>query len=178
MTSKPQKLDEISRRIIQLQMERLSISRDLETKEETKSNTKEVRAANSDNARLRVIDTDLEDLKREEQELLNRWQREKAGVKRVQEIKNDIESTSFEIEKCEREHDLNKAAMLKYQKLPELHELLREEEELYSKNADYALLDGVDKEDLRLVRDVVREDDIANTVSAWTGVPINRLLEG
>ena len=108
VTSKPQNIDELDRRIIQLQMERLSIARD------------EVEGSD----RLESIDKQLSALQKEQQELTNRWQLERAGVSRLQELKNQIDSTVTEIEKCERSYDLNQAAVLKYGTLPELRRQL------------------------------------------------------
>ena len=154
VTSKPQNIDELDRRIIQLQMERLSIARD------------EVEGSD----RLESIDKQLSALQKEQQELTNRWQLERAGVSRLQELKNQIDSTVTEIEKCERSYDLNQAAVLKYGTLPELRRQLAIEEELYAKNGK--------KEQSQMLRDTVGEDDIAGIVSRWTGIPTNKLLEG
>jgi ATP-dependent Clp protease ATP-binding subunit ClpB len=132
-------------------MERLSIARD--------------EKEGSD--RLGSIDAQLADFQKQQQELSSRWQLERAGVTRLQEIKNQIDSTMTEIEKAERTYDLNQAAVLKYGTLPALRKELAAEEELYSK-----------KGKTQILRDTVSEDDIAGIVSAWTGIPTNKLLEG
>lgn len=151
VTSKPQDIDELDRKILQLQMERLSVARDEKEGSE----------------RLVSIDTQLNELQKQQQELTSRWQLERAGVTRLQELKNQIDATLTEIEKAERAYDLNQAAILKYGKLPDLRKQLAEEEELYAK-----------KEKSSMLRDTVGEDDIANIVSQWTGIPTNKLLEG
>lgn len=151
VTSKPQDIDELDRKILQLQMERLSVARDEKEGSE----------------RLVSIDNQLNDLQKQQQDLTSRWQLERAGVTRLQELKNQIDATLTEIEKAERAYDLNQAAILKYGKLPELRKQLAEEEELYSR-----------KEKSSMLRDTVGEDDIANIVSQWTGIPTNKLLEG
>jgi len=149
VTSKPQDMDELDRRIIQLQMERLSIARD-----------------EAGSSRLDELDRSISSLQRDQQEMKSRWELERAGVNRLQEIKNQIDATLTQIAQAERQYDLNGAAMLKYGKLPELRKQLVQEEELYSKSST------------RMLRDTVGEDDIAGIVSSWTGIPISKLLEG
>lgn len=151
VTSKPQEIDELDRRIIQLQMERLSVARD-----------------DSVSPRLVALDSGISALQRQQSELKSRWDLERAGVTRLQEIKNQIDDTRTQIAKAEREYDLNSAAVLKYGKLPELEKQLKSEEEIYTKGGNIA----------RMIRDTVTEDDIAGIVSRWTGVPTSKLLEG
>ena len=142
-------MDELDRRIIQLQMERLSVARD-----------------EAGTTRLTDLDNQIETLQKQQQELRSRWELERAGVNRLQEIKNQIDATLTQIAAAERTYDLNAAAILKYGTLPELRKQLQTEEELYSKSSQ------------RMVRDTVGEDDIAGIVSSWTGIPITKLLEG
>jgi ATP-dependent Clp protease ATP-binding subunit ClpB len=99
-----------------------------------------------------------------------KWDLERAGVNRLQELKNKIDGTVTQIAKAERELNLNKAAELKYEVLPALKEQLGKEEELYAKNDTLT-----DKH--RMIHDTVTEDSIASIVSTWTGVPITKLLE-
>eukprot|EP01035_Chromulina_nebulosa_P018228 gene18228-23897_t len=150
VTSKPQAIDDLDRRIIQLQMERLSISRD-----------------DPNSSRLISIDQQLNLLNREVEELKRRWELERAGVTKLQEIKNQIDLTITQIAKAERDYDLNNAAVLKYGTLPELQRQLKIEEDLI----------GSGEISSRMIRDTVSEDDIAAVVSVWTGVPISKLLE-
>eukprot|EP01038_Epipyxis_sp_PR26KG_P012792 gene12792-17150_t len=155
VTSKPQELDELERKIIQLQMERLSIARD-----------------DAVSVRLTNIDGQLTSLQRQQQDLRNRWDLERAGVTKLQQVKNQIDTTVTQIAKAEREYDLNKAAVLKYGTLPELQKQLAIEEELYAEQEKKGT------SNTRMVRDTVGEDDIAGVVSAWTGIPVSKLLEG
>eukprot|EP00981_Chlorochromonas_danica_P006331 scaffold1365_cov163-Ochromonas_danica.AAC.21 len=156
VTSKPQALDELDRKIIQLQMERLSVARD---------------EANS--PRLKTIDTQIEGFQKQQENLRARWDAERAGVSRLQELKNQIDATQTAIAKAEREYDLNQAAILKYGKLPELEKQLKAEEQLYEDGKNSTALGNA-----RLLRDTVGEDDIAQIVSKWTGIPISKLLQG
>ena len=135
------------------EIERLSVARD-----------------DAQSPRVLAIDSQIEMLQRQQQELTARWNQEKAGVTRLQEVKNQIESANIAIAKAEREYDLNQAAILKYGTLPDLQKKLKEEEDNYSKY-------NISSSD-RMLRDVVGEDDIAHIVSSWTGIPINKLLEG
>jgi len=162
LTSKPTVLDEIDRRIIQIEMERLSLSSDYESGEDGE-NTDAVK-------RLGVIDKELADLKEEQQALNLKWMNEKGGVDRIKDLKNDIASVSLEIEKCEREFDLNQAAELKYAKLPPLQEELANLERVAEEN-------GAGDDGDRMLRDEVVADDIADVVAVWTGIPPTKLLE-
>ena len=117
-------MDELDRRIIQLQMERLSIARD-----------------EAGSSRLDELDRLISSLQRDQQEMKSRWELERAGVNRLQEIKNQIDTTLLQITQAERQYDLNKASELKYGKLPELRKQLVEEEELYSKSSTRMLRD-------------------------------------
>ncbi|KAG7349539.1 ATP-dependent chaperone ClpB [Nitzschia inconspicua] len=163
LTSKPTILDEIDRRIVQLEMERLSLQSDFEKDDAEQRNTRD------DQARLTGIDKELEDLRKQQQELNLRWMAEKGGVDRIKNLKTEIAEVELEIEKCEREFDLNKAAELKYAKLPPLLEELKTLEANAEENG---LNDGE-----RMLRDEVVADDIAAVVGVWTGIPPNKLLE-
>lgn len=164
LTSKPTILDEIDRRIIQLEMERLSLQSDFENDEKDLKDTRE------DNKRLLGIDKELEDLREQSEKLNLKWMAEKGGVDRIKDIKTEIAAVELEIEKCEREFDLNKAAELKYAKLPPLKEELMKLEELSEERGDVE--DGD-----RMLRDEVVADDIAAVVASWTGIPPGKLLE-
>lgn len=154
ITSKPQAIDELDRRIIQLQMERLSVGRDEE----------------EGSLRLSQLDSQITSLQRQQADLKGRWELERAGVTKIQEIKNQIDATMTGIAKAEREYDLNTAAILKYGTLPDLQKQLKTEDELYSKQGSQT--------QNRMLRDTVGEDDIAAIVSTWTGIPTSKLLEG
>ena len=151
VTSKPEAIDQLDRRIIQLQMERLSIARDDE-----------------DSRRLQQLDSQIQNLSREAESLRSRWETERAGVSRLQDLREKIDATNVEIEKAEREYDLNAAAVLKYGTLPELQKQLEEEENM-PQDPDNSN---------KMLRDTVSDDDIADIVSQWTGIPTSKLLQG
>ena len=125
--------------------------------------------------RLAAIDSQLEVLQRQQQELRSKWELERAGVTRLQELKNQIDTTITAIAKAEREYDYNEAAILKYGKLPDLQKKLAEEEALY--DAHHAEKQKL-QEGERMLRDTVGEDDIAHIVASWTGIPVSKLMEG
>ena len=152
--SMPSELDEIMRKIMQLEIEREAL------KKEKDKASKE---------RLEKLEKDLGDLKTEADSMKERWQIEKDGIQKVRHFKEEIERIKVQIEQAERNYDLNKAAELKYGKLIELEKGLKAEEERYQQNGDKTK---------RLLKEEVDEDDIAEVVSRWTGIPVNRLLEG
>jgi len=164
LTSKPTLLDEIDRRIIQLEMERLSLKSDFDSDEF--GNSKEAAA---EGERINKLDQKLNELKQQQVALNTKWMAEKGGVDRLKQLKESIAQTTLDIEKAEREFDLNKAAELKYSKLPTLEKELAEVEALSDEETP---LDGE-----RMLRDEVVADDIANVVAIWTGIPPNKLLE-
>merc|ERR1712078_715902 len=164
LTSKPTILDEIDRRIIQMEMERLSLQSDFESGEDGQEANKDA------GKRLGVIDKELADLKNQQQTLNLKWMAEKGGVDRIKDIKTEIASVMLEIEKCEREFDLNQAAELKYAKLPPLQEELESLEQVAEEK-------GVGDDEDRMLRDEVIADDIAAVVAVWTGIPPTKLLE-
>eukprot|EP00529_Nitzschia_sp_RCC80_P005139 CAMPEP_0113490790 /NCGR_PEP_ID=MMETSP0014_2-20120614/27226_1 /TAXON_ID=2857 /ORGANISM="Nitzschia sp." /LENGTH=1022 /DNA_ID=CAMNT_0000384569 /DNA_START=217 /DNA_END=3285 /DNA_ORIENTATION=+ /assembly_acc=CAM_ASM_000159 len=164
LTSKPTVLDEIDRRIIQLEMERLSLQSDFENDDNAQRDTTD------DTKRIAGIDVELADLRKQSEELNLRWMAEKGGVDRIKDIKTELAAVELEIEKCEREFDLNKAAELKYAKLPPLQEELQRLENMAEERGD------IDEEE-RMLRDEVVADDIAAVVATWTGIPPGKLLE-
>lgn len=164
LTSKPELLDEIDRRIIQLEMERLSLQSDYEKDEDDHRNTRD------EADRLWGIDQELENLRTQSEELNAKWLAEKGGVDRLKNLKNEIAEVNLEIEKCEREFDLNTAAELKYSKLPALEAELAQLEAITEAQDD-------NESGERMLRDEVVADDIANVVAIWTGIPPNKLLE-
>ena len=146
-------------------MERLSLKSDYESDEE--GSTDKARTA-AEAARLEKIDVELESLKKEQEQLTSRWEAEKGGVDRLKDIKEKIAKVQLEIDQCEREFDLNKAAELKYSTLPPLEEELAKIE-----NAE----EGGDDDEKKLLRDEVIADDIAAVVAVWTGIPPDKLME-
>jgi len=158
LTSKPQALDELDRRLIQLQMERLSVARD-----------------DAQSPRLAQIDEHVKDLQRQQSELRDRWNLEKAGVSRLQDLKNQIEAQMLQLQQYERDFNLDGMSAIKYGTLPELKKQLAEEEARYDLQQQQGITTQNNQD--RLLRDVVEEDDIALIVSSWTGVPVSKLLQ-
>jgi ATP-dependent Clp protease ATP-binding subunit ClpB len=151
--SLPTELDEVNRRIMQLEIEREALK-------------KEKDAASKE--RLHKLEKELGDLKASANTLTAQWQTEKEAVQKLRNLREQIEQTKVDIELAERQYDLNKAAELKYGKLNELERTLKAEEEKLSQKQ------GASK----LIKEEVDEEDIAEVVSRWTGVPVSRLLEG
>ncbi|HEU0178189.1 MAG TPA: ATP-dependent chaperone ClpB [Blastocatellia bacterium] len=150
--SMPADLDEISRRVMQLEIEREAL------KKETDPVSRQ---------RLEKLETELAGLRSRGDALRAQWQAEKQGVQRLRGLREQIEQTRIEIEQAERQYDLNRAAELRYGKLAELERRLRSEEDLLAKKQGQA----------RLIKEEVSEEDIAEVVSRWTGVPVTKLLE-
>jgi ATP-dependent Clp protease ATP-binding subunit ClpB len=151
--SMPPEIDEIDRRVMQLQIERVSVAR------ETDEMSRE---------RLAKLDEELAALKDKAQGLKARWQAEKSAIMRVGKIKEEIESTRHAMAEAERRGDLNRAAELRF------GTLLALEKQLETENSRLAELQKTG----RMLREEVDEEDIALTVAKWTGIPVTRLLEG
>ncbi len=150
--SMPAELDEATRRVMQLEIERAAL------KKETDDASRE---------RLVRLEKELAEIKAATAGIQARWQAEKASVGEVRKLRAEIEQTKQEIEKAERSYDLNRVAELKYGKLASL------ERDFKAKTDAIAASKGS-----RLIKEEVDEEDIAEVVSRWTGVPVARLLEG
>ena len=150
--SMPTELDEVSRRVMQLEIEREALR-------------KEKDKASKD--RLEKLEKELADSKADADAMKAQWQAEKQSVQQLQTIREQIEQTKTDIERAERQYDLNRAAELKYGTLPELEKKLHAAESEADRD-----------QDSRLVKEEVNEDEIAAIVSRWTGVPVAKLLEG
>ncbi|MEN8687024.1 MAG: ATP-dependent chaperone ClpB [Desulfuromonadales bacterium] len=151
--SLPAELDEVTRRVMQLEIEEAALK-----KEKDKASRN----------RLEDLRRELADLRDRATTLRTQWDTEKEGIKTVQVLREKIEKVRQEIEVAEREYDLNRAAELKHGRLPELERQLVESE---------GKLPGAE-EGTRLLREEVTEDEIAGIVSRWTGIPVTRLVEG
>ena len=127
---------------------------------------KESDAASKD--RLKKIEREIADLKSDSDALKAQWQAEKEGVQKLRTLREQIEQVKVDIEKAERQYDLNKAAELKYGKLTELENKLKAEDTRLAEK----------QSGKRLLKEEVDEEDIAQVVSRWTGVPVTKLLEG
>ncbi|MBE9103534.1 ATP-dependent chaperone ClpB [Nostoc cf. edaphicum LEGE 07299] len=153
ITSKPEELDEIDRKILQLEMEKLSLQ-------------KESDAASRE--RLGRLEKEIADLKEEQKTLNTQWQSEKDIIDKIQSVKKEIERVNLEIQQAERDYDLNRAAELKYGNLTSLHRQLE---------AIEAELASTQRSGKSLLREEVTEGDIAEIISKWTGIPISKLVQ-
>ena len=151
--SMPTELDEISRKIMQYEIEEAAL------KKETDHLSQE---------HLAEIQKEMAELRSQFNEMKAKWENEKDAIGKVQKLRSEIEATNAEIEKAERTYDLNKAAELKYGKLPALTKELQEEERI----AEEGQKSG------SLLRDRVTEEEIARIIERWTGIPVSRLMEG
>ena len=150
MNSLPAELDEVQRKIMQMEIEEAAL------KKEDDRLSKE---------RLEELQKELAEMREDFKARKARWENEKASVEKVSKLREEIESVNSEIQIAQRNYDLNKAAELQYGRLPELKKQLEEEEE------------RVSKEDRSMVRESVTEDEIAKIISRWTGIPVAKLTE-
>ncbi len=151
LDSRPPELDQLSRRIRQLEIERTALKR------ESDPASKE---------RLKKLERELANLKEEESGLLARWQQEKGAVEKVREVRRRLDEAKNQAEEAERRGDLEAAARYRYGTLPEL------QAELQAKTAGLAPAGG------GLLREEVGEEDVAEVIGKWSGVPVSRMLEG
>lgn len=150
MNSLPAELDEVQRKIMQMEIEEAAL------KKEDDRLSKE---------RLEELQKELAEMREDFKARKARWENEKASVEKVSKLREEIESVNSEIQIAQRNYDLNRAAELQYGRLPELKKQLEEEEE------------RVAKEDRSMVRESVTEDEIAKIISRWTGIPVAKLTE-
>ncbi|HKN88615.1 MAG TPA: ATP-dependent chaperone ClpB [Nitrospiraceae bacterium] len=151
--SLPVALDEVSRKVMQLEIEREALR-------------KETDAASR--ARLETLEQELAEKRRDMDVLKTHWETEKVSVGRLRKLRQQIEAAKQDIERAERNYDLNRVAELRYGELPRLErELQAEEQHLEKKQGES-----------RLLKEEVDEEDIALVVSRWTGIPVTRLMEG
>ncbi len=153
MDSMPTELDVISRKIVQLEIEEAAL------KKESDSISQE---------HLEEIRKELSELREKFNAMKAKWENEKNDISAVQKLREQIEAVGADIEKAEREYDLNKAAELKYGRLPQLQKQLEE--------LEHTAEHGVDED--KLLRDKVTEEEIAKIVCRWTGIPVAKLMEG
>jgi ATP-dependent Clp protease ATP-binding subunit ClpB len=151
--SMPAELDETRRRIMQLEIEREAL------RKETDKASRE---------RLSRLEKELADLKADSDALAARWQREKGAVEKLRQLRQRVEQTKADIEQAERQYDLNRAAELKYGTLAGLEKQLNEASDKFASPQAQS----------RLIKEEVDEEDIAEVVSRWTGVPVTKLLAG
>ncbi len=153
MDSMPQELDDISRQMIRLEIEETAL------KKETDKISQE---------HLVEIQKELAELRDKFAEMKARWENEKSGISKVQKLREELESATAEMERAEREYDLNKAAELKYGRIPELQKQIAAEEQNSTAN-------GTSQS---ILRSEVTAEEIAKIICRWTGIPVAKLMEG
>jgi ATP-dependent Clp protease ATP-binding subunit ClpB len=151
--SMPAELDEVSRRVMQLEIEREAL------RKETDKASRE---------RLERLEKELSQLREQSDRLRAQWQQEKSGVARHRQLREEIEQARLAMEKAQRDYDLNKVAELKYGKLAQLEKDLAAEEAKIEEGGQGG----------RLMKEEVDEEDIAEVVARWTGIPVSRLMQG
>ena len=152
MDSMPSEMDDLAHRITQLQIEQVSLKKETDALSQS---------------RLKELEKELAELQDQFRSMKAKWENEKNAIGKVQTLREQIEQTNAAIEKAQREYDLNKAAELKYGKLPGLQKQLEAEEKLANEKKEDSLL-----------RDRVTDEEIARIVARWTGIPVEKLVEG
>jgi ATP-dependent Clp protease ATP-binding subunit ClpB len=155
MDSMPTELDEISRKIMQHEIEEAALKKESDKLSEE---------------HLKEIQKELADMRDQFAQMKAKWENEKQAITKVQGLREEIERTSAEIEQAQRDYDLNKAAELKYGKLPQLKKQLEAEE--------HQAENGETRSRNSLLRDRVTEEEIARIICRWTGIPVSKLMEG
>ena len=152
ITSKPEEIDELDRRILQLEMEKLSLARESDP---------------ASRERLEKLERELAELSEQQSGLNAQWQKEKGSIDELGAIKEEIEQVTLQVEQAKRSYDLNRAAQLEYGTLADLgRKLAAKEIELSASHGDKNLL-----------REEVTEEDIAEVIAKWTGIPVSRLVQ-
>jgi ATP-dependent Clp protease ATP-binding subunit ClpB len=152
--SMPQELDEVTRRVMQLEIEEAALK-----KEKDKASQE----------RLEALRRELADLKAQSDTMRAQWEAEKSAIEEVRTLRGQIEKVRQEIEVAERQYDLNRSAELRYGQLPQLEAQLKEKERQLAERQ---------KSGGQLLREEVTEEEVAEIVSRWTGIPVTRLVEG
>ena len=154
ITSKPEEIDEIDRKILQLEMEKLSLGRESD-------------AASQE--RLQRLERELAELSEQQSTLNAQWQQEKGAIDDLSALKEDIERVQLQVEQAKRSYDLNKAAELEYGTLAGLQKQLLTQEQALAATDETA--------EKSLLREEVSEDDIAEVIAKWTGIPVAKLVQ-
>ncbi|VAW45844.1 ClpB protein [hydrothermal vent metagenome] len=153
--SKPEVMDKLDRRLIQLKMEQMALK-----KEKDEASKK----------RLAILKDEIKSLEKEYSDLEEIWKREKAALQGAQQFKEELESARIELESARRAGDLAKMSEIQYGKIPELEEKI--------KAAEIAETEAENTEGAHLLRNKVTEEEIAEVVARWTGIPVSRMMEG
>ncbi|MDA7685229.1 ATP-dependent chaperone ClpB [bacterium] len=154
ITSKPEEIDEIDRKILQLEMEKLSLGRESDP---------------ASQERLQRLERELAELSEQQSTLNAQWQQEKGAIDELSALKEEIERVQLQVEQAKRSYDLNKAAELEYGTLAGLQKQLQAQEQ--------ALAETDDTAEKSLLREEVSEDDIAEVIAKWTGIPVAKLVQ-
>ncbi|HEX2371282.1 MAG TPA: ATP-dependent chaperone ClpB [Solirubrobacterales bacterium] len=152
--SVPTEIDEVERRIQQLEIERQALS-----KEKDKASKE----------RLEAIESELAELREQASEMKARWQTEKEAIEAIRQANAELEEANRELERAERDADLERAAELRYGRIPELEQTVADQE---------ARLAELHRDGGSMLTEEVTEEDVAQVVSRWTGIPVSRLMEG
>ena len=155
--SVPEELDEITRRLAQLEIERESIKRETPSEPSNASNP----------SKLSQLDKDIAELREQETQFRAKWEGERQLINKIQQDKQEMEDLKLEAERAEREGDYGKVAEIRYSKLKALEDDIEVNSEKLRVNSD----------NNRLVREEVTADDIAEVVSRWTGIPVTRMMQ-
>ncbi|CAB1251963.1 ATP-dependent chaperone ClpB [Clostridium sp. WLY-B-L2] len=150
--SVPTEMDDVRRKLFQLKIEKEALSKEKD---------------NASVERLKTVEKELNDLKDKDNELTAKYEKEKSNITEVRNLKKQLDVARGQIDKAEREYDLNKVAELKYGVIPELESKIKAEENLIKENNESAML-----------KEEVTEEEISQIVSKWTGIPVSRLVEG
>lgn len=150
MDSMPQELDALTRRALQLEIEEAALKNEKD---------------DASKQRLKALSKELADVRERERALRAQWDREKGAIEQIRSVREAIDSTRLEMEKAERAYDLSTVAQLRHGKMPELEARLHE-------------LEAVEAQEDALLKEEVSQEEIADIVSKWTGVPVTRLVEG
>lgn len=150
MDSMPQELDELTRRALQLEIEEAALKNEKD---------------DASKARLKGLSKELANIREDESTLRSQWENEKKAIDEIQKVREELDATRIEMEKAERAYDLNAVAQLRHGKMPELEEKLK-------------ALEAIEPKEGSLMKEEVSQEEIADIVSRWTGVPVKRLVEG
>ena len=164
--SVPEELDEITRRLAQLEIERESIKRE-NSGQASKSSLSSLSSQASPASKLEQLDKDIAELREQETQFRAKWEGERQLINKIQQDKQEIENLKLEAERAEREGDYGKVAEIRYSKLKVLEDDIEVNSEKLKVNSD----------NNRLVREEVTADDIAEVVSRWTGIPVTRMMQ-
>ena len=152
--SAPVEVDEVDRRIQQLEIERQALQKESD---------------DASKARLEALDSELAELKESASEMKARWQTEKGAIEAIKQAKSELEAAHRATERAERDADLEKAAELRYGRIPELEQIVADQQ---------ARLGELHADGGSMLTEEVTEEDVAQVVAKWTGIPVSRLMEG